>query len=186
MALVTHKILFKQLGENATTPRDPVAVVNGEPDVDLNAETTVCVSSDNDMLTAKKTYSIGEITLPEWLPPEEWLRNTTAWKWLWGLGADPTWSEAWQRGLVNLGSTAHRLAAVKLLRTKKFRSNFRESLRDRLVEWLDTPVDERRYDSPFSYRQWGCLVNRYVAREAKQIDSNLYYSKGIRDASQAA
>ena len=181
--LTTHKILFKQLGENATSPRDPVGVYSGQ--VDLEEMTTCCASYDDNRLVPKKLYSVGEVTLPEWLSPEEWLRNTSCWKRLWGLGADPSWPEAHQRALVHLGSTGHRLAAIKLLRTKKFRSSFRESLRDRLVEWLDTPADERRYDSPFSYRQWGCLVNRYVAIEAKRLDAGLYSSKGILDAAAA-
>lgn len=182
--LVTHKILFKQLGENATSPRDAASVWTGQ--VDLDETTLCCASYDDNRLVPKKRYSVEEVLLPEWLSPEEWLHNSTSWKWLWGLGADPCWSEAWQRGLVAAGSTAHRLAAIKLLRTKKFRSDFRRSLCDRLVEWLDTPADERRYDSPFSYRQWECLVNRYVAREAKQLDAGLYNCKGNYGAEAAA
>jgi hypothetical protein len=183
--LVTRKILFKQLGENSTTPRDPVGVVTDESKVDLEATTTCCLSFDDNRLVPKKLYSIGEVTLPDWLDPEEWLHDQTAWKWLWGLGADPNWPEAWQRGLLRLGSSANRLAAIKLLRVKKFRSEFRKSLRGQLETWLETPREDRQYDSPFSFRQWDCLVNRHVAIEAKQRDAGLYHG-GLVDASVAA
>jgi hypothetical protein len=185
----THRVLYQQLGENATTSRDPVAVViaqdgnevtarsgNREFTVDLTATCTVCVSYDNNMLVSKDKYSVGEVELPDWLSPDEWLRNTTRWKYTWGFGADRSWPESWQRFVAGCGE-AQKYSVIKLLKTKKFRSKFRASLREQLERWLDTAPEDRQYDSPFSYRQWDCLISPYDKRNARGIASSLYHSR---------
>ena len=172
----THQILLRQTGEVSYTPRDPVAVY--EPGtVDLEETTSCCLSSDDWRLVSTKLWEVREITLPDWLAPEEWLRNTTVWKWAWGCGVDPEWPEAWQRTLAQGGfSCAQRIACVKLLGTKKFRSEFRASLKEQLVAWIENP-EGRKYDRPFSQRQWDRLINVYVAREARQLDEALYRNR---------
>jgi hypothetical protein len=175
--LVTIVFLTKQLGENSTTSRDPVAVY--DPDgahagITFKEVVHCCLNSGDDRLVATQKYGTVEKELPAWLSPEEWLRRRTAWKWAWGCGCDMSWPEAWQRYLAyDCGVTARRLAVVKLLKTKRFRSEFRQSLRDRLDEWLAS--DEKEYDSPFSPKQWECLT-RYEHHEARCVDSTLYYS----------
>ena len=49
-------------------------------------------------------------------------------------------------------------AIRKLLSVKNFRSDFRRSLRDQVISWLNTPVSERKYPFPLSFRQMGCLM----------------------------
>lgn len=196
MALKTHRILLAHQGENATTPHDPIAVVvkeegnlvtylhKGKEEVaDLNQQVSRCIAYDFDMLTMIEKYNVTDVVLPEWLSPEEWLGNTTQWKWLWGLRKmDSEWSEGWQRGLLRL-TTGQRLAAIELLQTKNFRSPFRKSLRDQIVAWLETPSAERRYSSPLSPRQWDSIVD---ARTARRYDEGLYNAKGFRDARKVA
>lgn len=184
--MVKHQILFVHEGINsgtAKTPRYVVTAVEGNTatlangqTVDLTEQKTCCLYHDDDRPVNVDYYAVGEVELPEWLSAEEWLRDTTKWKYVWGFDVPKTWPEAWQRGVAGFGQ-ADKLACVKLLNTKSFRSDFRRSLRDRLVEWLETPAGERRYDSPFSDRQWDCLVNRYVKREAEQISSALYRAR---------
>jgi len=47
---------------------------------------------------------------------------------------------------------------VKLLKTKKFKSEFRQSLRDQVLLWLNNP--NAIYNSPLSYRQLAAIDYR--------------------------
>jgi len=172
------RFLTRQTGENATTPQDPVRVYNPETDAALlERECVCCIAWDNDGHCVVKEYGTVDFELPTWLDPEDWLYNTVAWKYTWGLGVEKTWPESWQRGLYSLPRDGKLLACVKLLKTKKFRSTFRQSLRDQLVAWLETPADQRCYDNPFSARQWAALVDVYTARAAKGTSESLYYTR---------
>lgn len=175
MELTTHKILCKQTGEISYTPKSPVAVYE-EGSVDLN-ETTTCIwSSDDWRLVSVNLWEVKNVTLPSWLSPGEWLQNTTSWKWAWGCGADGL-PETWQRSLAyDNFDCAERLACAKLLKTKTFRSEFRASLRRQLVAWIEHPED-RKFGSPFSPKQWDCLINGHLAREAKYLDGALYRNR---------
>lgn len=175
MELTTHQILLKQTGEISYTPRDPVALYK-EGMVDLG-ETTTCILSSSDWRPVEVAlWEVREVTLPSWLDPTEWLRNTTSWKWAWGCDADEL-PETWQRALAYGNfNCAERLACAKLLKTKTFRSEFRASLRRQLVSWIEHPED-REYDSPFSPRQWDCLINGRLAHEAKRLDEALYRNR---------
>jgi hypothetical protein len=173
--LVSHRILFTQRGENASTPQDPTDLyVPGM--VDLTEKISCCISYDNDMLVQIEKYSVRDVSLPVWLDPKEWLRNTTTWRWVWGFCEDLEWPENWQRGIQKL-SSSQKLACVKLLRTKTFKSEFRANICTQLKTWFNTPETERKYENPFSLKQWDCLIDGHIALEAKQIDSRLYYDK---------
>lgn len=171
-ALVTALVLFKQLGENSTSSRDPIGPWEGQ--VDLDEKTTCCLSSDDDRLVSKDLYEVREVTLPAWLSAREWAANSVDWKYTWGAGVDPSWPEAWQRGLARL-RFSDRYWAAKLLAVKNFRSAFRKSLRDQIVAWLETPAEERRYGSPLSPRQWDCLAR--APWEPKRVADSLYYDR---------
>lgn len=193
--LVTHRILCAHLGENSTTPHDPVAVVLSEEGttvtyLDSAGETRTasltetvyrCLCSDDDRSVPVNRYTVADVVLPEWLSPAEWLADTTTWKWAWGSGVDTSWPEAWQRGLAGM-SIACRMGAVKLLATKNFRSDFRRSLRDQIVAWLETPPETRKFASPLSPKQWDVVVDRHTALDAKRTDSHLYHRRGFLDA----
>lgn len=177
--LVKHAILFKKTGENATTPPDATRLWAGPGSIDLTKTGTFCVSFDNDMLVTELLYSVSWVALPHWLSFAEFLGNETAWKWTWGFGVDAEWPESWQRGLNNPRiKGANLLACVTLLKTQNFRSDFRQSMRDRLVEWLETPAENRQYDSPFSPRQFECLLGKFDWLTAKRLDENLYRARG--------
>jgi hypothetical protein len=123
-------------------------------------------------------WEVHEIELPEWLSTEEYCTSYLKWKYFWGLGANPEWPETWQRLLTRKGlSTADRLACIQLLKTKKFRSEFRKGLHAQLVNWLN----EERYPYPFSPKQWDKLVNKYVTWEADRLEAAIqhYHNCGV-------
>lgn len=179
MGLTTTAVLFESRGELASTPYSPVAEWTGQ--VDLDETVTRLVNSDFWMPVEVKRYKVLDVTLPDWLSVAEYLRDEIGWNYAWrAYGVDPGWSEAWQRGLKSMRThygEAGIYAATKLLSTN-LRSEFRKSLRDHLVKWLDTPADERAYDSPFSKRQWSALVNEWVAKEARSRSEAVYSASG--------
>jgi len=177
----THQILYRHFGENSDTAKTPVAVFSegmsyqGQP-VELGEQIYCCLNWDDNRLVPTRKWAVLPVRLPDWLGPEAWLRRPTDWSWAWGLGMDPSWPEAWQRSIVaGRFSEAQRLAMIKLLKTRHFRSDFRRSLAEQLVCWLETEPEARAYASPFSPKQWAALIDRWVAREAEQLSSGLYY-----------
>ncbi len=184
----THTVLYsRKNNENSTTPPYPVGEwVDGKcvrkgqvTEIDLEATSTHCLYSDDDRLVECKTYSLCSVMLPDWLSVDEWIDNTVAWKWAWSIGAKPNeWPERWQRALAyEISGTVERLGCAKLLNTKNFRSTFRQSLRDQLVKWIETPVDEREYRSPFSPAQWESVCDRHTAIEARRLDQRCYSNR---------
>lgn len=175
---VATVMLYKKLGENWTTPPDCIRRFTPEDEALLTVDGTFCISSDNDGLISAPLYEKGTIVLPDWLTPEQWLRDIVSWKYAWGAGVDPRWPERRQCTLRHLRGTAERMAAVALLKTKTFRSPVRQSLCEQLVAWLDTPPGERKYPlSPFSQKQWNMLINSHLALDAKRVDGSLYRSR---------
>ena len=169
-----HTLLYAHMGEISYTPMSPVAVYE-EGMVDLEETKSALYSSDDFRLTTVKKYDTGAVWLPDWMEPEEYLNNMTSWKWAWGMGANPEWPAIWQRSIAyDIEEEAKILVVIKLLKTKNFRSSFRQSLRNKLEDWLNTPREEREYDSPFSYKQWDALLNKWVAQEARQRGTALY------------
>lgn len=182
VALVTHKVLFSnEHNENWTTPSYPVGpFVEGA--VDLEATGTFCRSSDDDGIMVGKLYEVRDVTLPAFLSVESWVKNCIKWKYTWASGVDPTWSEQWQTALLGL-STEARVACVQLLKTKNFRSGFRASLQAQLLTWLN---GDRKFASPFSSRQWECLMNKHTANTARLVDANCYNDRRYSGVAQAA
>ena len=169
----TTTVLYsRKSNENSTTPGYPVAAWVGQ--VDLNETGVFCWSSDDDRRVVENVYSLKEVTLPDFLSVEEWVRDCITWKYVWGAGCDPSWPEAWQRGLLRM-TNEQRVAACKLLKVKKFRSEFRRSLCEQVKTWLES--EDRRYASPLSARQWDALIDRYTALDAERLSVNLYRSR---------
>ena len=149
-----HQILFEHLGEYSYTPKSPRRIF--ENDVDLDTKTTHTILGYDDFRPCPvQRYEVQEVELPDWLTPQEWLREHVRWGFVWNAHPDVKgWPESWQRFLLTLDEY-RREAAVKLLATKSFRSEFRQSLRDQLEDWL---AGNRSYQSPFSTRQWQALM----------------------------
>jgi hypothetical protein len=145
--------------------------------LDMNAEGRFCRSFDDDMIVMERLYEVRDIVLPSWLSAEEWSHSYIQWGYMWGRGVSPLLPEAQQRYLLKL-QPGMQVAAGKLLATKKFRSSFRADMRAKLEQWIATPAEQRQYDSPFSARQWDCIVHPRDVIEAKRADNDTYSYKG--------
>lgn len=166
----THNILYEHLGENSNTAYTPIAVWNNQ--VNLDDIVTRCLNYDDNRLVEINRYKVLKVGLPDWLDPQHWIRYHIDYCWAWGCGVDKEWPEKWQRGLLLLGGV-QRYVAIKLLKTKKFRSIFRKSLRDQLVVWLE--ADDKPHLNPFSPRQFNALVGPKDDVESKRLEEGLYY-----------
>ena len=170
-----HSIVFsRKSNENSDSAPDPVFEV-GSREVDMAETMTCCLNYDDNRLVRVNVYEVHEVSLPDFLSVAEWVRNTTAWKFAWQMGVNPEWPEAWQRGLLELESF-EQFVCAKLLATKNFRSSFRKSCRDQLVAWLETPVEERRYESPLSSRQMESLTGPQDSRIVEGRSDSAYRS----------
>ena len=179
-ATITYTVLYDGgNNENSNSAKSPVAEWTGQ--VDLEATVTQCLYWDDDRLVTVKRYALKQVTLPAWLPLNEWIRTYITWSYVWGFGADPVWPEAWQRGLGTMGEV-ERLAVIGLLKTKNFRNPFRKSLRDQIVAWFETPGDERKFGSPLSRNQWNALIRQRTVWEARQRSAGLYSSHRYSEA----
>lgn len=155
-----YQILFEHLGEYSYTEKQPVALWESGM-VDMAALTTHTILSSDDWRPCPVArYEVREIELPDWLSPERWLARCdyVRWHFVWHSHKDAkSWPEPWQICLFNHPDRERR-AIAKLLGTKNFRSDFRYSLRQQLERWIETPEEKREFVSPFSDKQWQCLV----------------------------
>ncbi len=172
----TILFLTKHTGQNATTKQDVIAVYNEADHKALLSETTyACWSSDDDRRVSVDAYGTREVSIPDWMDADIYAGNSSlqvSLKWFFGFGGVASWGESWFEKIADLGE-ASRLAVIRLLKVKKFRSAFRKSLRDQLEKWLNGDSD---YGSPFSQKQWDCLIDKWTALSARQISSDLYHS----------
>jgi hypothetical protein len=112
------------------------------------------------------------------MDPVEWCRHEITWRYLWAV-VPPEWPEQWQRALLLVKERAGMpalAAVVKLLQTKTFRSTFRKSLRDQIVEWMETPEEERKYKLPLSPRQFDAIMDYATVVKARVLESRVYNS----------
>lgn len=172
----TLPVLFEKLGENQTTAPDPRRPYNAETDERLlSQEITVCVSHDNDMLVKVRRYQVHNVTIPVWMTGEEFCARYVEYTFAWGLGIDPRWPESWQRSLVGLTQEQKYIAGQLL--GSNLRSEFRKAAALRIVEWISTAPENRKYASPLSGRHWNSLISGHGIRECKQIAESIYWSK---------
>ena len=162
MEFKKYQIVFKHIGSNQTTPRDPFCLLS-DFSGNLAEKKHVFISHDFDMRTETDMFEGKEVYLPTWLEPTEWIQNFVKWRFNWGLGVPHDIEEEVQRACLELDTT-EKYWVSKLLKVKKFRSEFRKSLFDQFISWAKTPKADRPYSSPFSGRQWESLIrDRYSA-----------------------
>lgn len=162
------KMLFINDGENLGT----CSILRPFTEADiplLNVMESYCVSYDNDMLVECNKYTVKEILIPDWMEPEEYTAGVAinlAYSFLLG------YKEEMGRDLFQASlpfSYEYRIAFFKLMNTKTFRSEFRKSIYEKVKLWLETPAEERKYNSPLSNTQWRCIVTDYDIRDAKRL-----------------
>jgi hypothetical protein len=157
------KYLMKQYGEYVYTARDIYEVYTGQ-EYDKDADAGCIRGYDSWQPAPKKLWAVEEIEIPEWMTPEEYITYKIEWKYYVKIGGIEELGRDAFFKLNKLGGVL-RVAAIKLLKTKKFRSKFRESLANQLKKWISGEVD---YSLPFSYKQEKALVTGYDRIEAKR------------------
>jgi hypothetical protein len=158
------EFLTKQYGEFHYTPRSIVEPYIGQ-DYDTEAMAGTIISNDNWMPHPKKLYAIETYEIPEWLNASEYDDHT--WTWYTKIGGKEEFGKQAYLKITSIKNGVLRLASIKLLKTKKFRSDFRKSLKEQLVSWIEN--ENPKYDLPFSQKQQNSLCDSYTALEAKRI-----------------
>jgi hypothetical protein len=143
-------------GEVSYTSKDIISAFDPANPPDFTKTKTCIVSSDDYRLTQVQAYGTIEIEIPDWLDPTEYISNRFEYRDLWSHGISIDASEPVQRSLLGMHGDYVK-ACAKLINTKIFRSSFRQSLYNQLMAWINTPEDKRRYDTPFSSKQWQCI-----------------------------
>lgn len=168
--LKTHKIVYANLGCNVYTSPQPIKLYDPEIHTSefLEQEYPFCISNDNDMLVMDKKYSLIDVTLPTWLSPEDFIHNHVRWQYLWGdHRVNALWPENCQRFLLRQKNSVTIDIYVNVLRA--VRSKFMLSLKDQLLNWLNTPEEDRKYDQPLSNRQLESLYKNVHYRRQAEI-----------------
>jgi len=155
--------LTKQYGEFHYTPRSIVEpYVGQEYDKEAMAKT---IYSDSDWRPyPKKLYAVETYEIPEWMKPEEF--DALTWKYYVAIGGTEELGRNAYFKITSIKSGVLRVACVKLLKTKKFRSEFRKSLQKQLLNWIEE--DNSKYPSPFSEKQAKYICDSYTFIQAKQ------------------
>ena len=157
---INHNIVFRHNGAWYYTPKDafvPLEDFNEEEYGSLNKKVFKGDSDDYGCSIEVLLYEVREITLPDWLSAAEYCYNSTMWEKMPQVLGDLafTWPERWVRCIMKM-ERAERDVCLTLLHTHQFRSSFRQSCRNHLVEWLNDP--NAQYDTPFSQKQLQALL----------------------------
>ena len=155
------KIIFsRQYNENITTDLRPYCLLEDFKE-NINKTDIYCASWDDNRLVEGKIFEIRELVLPDWMDEETYLKEYIRCNSIIIQAEEiENMNQKWFHRIVELNESIREIIFT-LLRTKKFRSAFRESLKNQLVEWLNN--DNPEYSLPFSDKQLNCLIykNRY-------------------------
>ncbi len=118
---------------------------------------------------------IVEKNTPTWLNPDVYNKNKGKFAIIWSLGF-PTNVPC---GRILQFPPEKIYALADLLKTKKFKSPYRQSLRTQLNKWLED--EDSDFISPFSAKQWGTLNNPNIRRNSYRMMQNIYKVLGKRE-----
>jgi len=171
-------VLFERNGEVSDTLA-PLREFDPAKDAELLEEQKAFIQGPDDFTQYEAPrFLVKRVVLPDWMDPAEWCRNEIDWRYLWAI-VPAEWPETWQRALMLVKERAGMpavLAIVNLLKTKEFRSPFRRSLRDQIVEWMETPEEDRKYKLPLSPRQFDAIMDYATVVKARVLESRVYNS----------
>lgn len=156
---------MRAYGEYQDSPRSIEAPYIGQDYPKDEIHPTIRNSGDWRPMS-KLRYAIEEIEIPEWMTPEEFVYNTHNWKWYKKIGGNEDLGRKAFFKITTINNGVLRLALVKLLKQKSFRSDFRQSLRLQLEKWLG---NDNSYQYPFTDNQMKYVINDFLRIEAKQI-----------------
>lgn len=153
------KILFCRFGENITTDLSPVREYTDQDLPLLEIIDRYCASYDDNRLVPGHKYSVREIDLPGWLPADQYCDNYLKWNFI--LGYPCIIEKLGPRSISLIRMEYIEIKALaSLFQVKKFRSSFRESIYNQVLNWF---YDDRedKYRSPLSEKQW-IAISRYI------------------------
>ncbi len=153
-------ILYEKAGENLITPPIPCRAWAPGDEQLLGVMGRYCYSFDDNRLVEAPRYYKKEVRLPEWLDTDEYCRENVRWNAVLSNKHTVQRFGAGVRRFLDYPAT-YRRGIESLCRVKKFRSKFRRSLYDQLVQWMSE--EEPEHQSPFSPRQWAALT-QYLNR----------------------
>ena len=166
----TIKTVFEHFGENATTPYTPTCEYrNFTGDIEEKVS-RFAFWDDDQKFTSIPRYKVLDIEIPIWMTFDEWAKEEyISLRSLIRDGLPKDTPKHYYRKIKKLKGFG-KYSAVKLL-SPRLRSDFRKSLKEQLIKWLD---GENDYDSPFSDKQWGCFKGQ---ADFKRLDNNIYWDK---------
>lgn len=168
----THKVILHHSGEQSGTPKSPIKVYTDDHGLDLKAQQRCILNSDDWRIVMVDKYAVDTIDLPDWIDIDRYIYDPLSFEFLLRKMAifkiDPDTLTIGAATKLMAMPTKDVFACLSLLKVKNFRSEFRASLRGQLDEWLET--DENTFDSPFSYKQWECLLNNHIITMAARYD----------------
>jgi len=158
------QFLTRAYGEYNSTPRSIEAPYVGQEFDMITMHPTILSSSDW-RPTSKPLYAVEDVSIPEWQDPKDY--NSFAWKWYKAIGGNEDLGKSAYEKITAIDNGHYRLAIVKLLNQKSFRSAFRQSLRLQIEDWLHNPKNIFQY--PFSEKQFTYVITDHIRIEARQI-----------------
>lgn len=165
---IEYNFLCEHLGENAPTRRRPIRLFVEEHDTVLLTEMVKrCAAWDDDYIVEICRWEKRAVRIPSWMKPEDYPHEEITLTWWLGFGADMEWPESWYRKLTILDEET-RFAVIKLLNQKSFRSEKRQEIRTRLVNWLNGEGMPGKWD-------FVNIRNEYSDREAKAVSHRIYW-----------
>ena len=176
----TVEIVFKRNGQNVGTYSPHCAIEDTEK-YDLSKKEQFCRSYDDNYLIEENTYFIKEIVLPIWLNEKEYCENTNYvyWNYIWQMNNKiPYMAENIQRYLYDLmvknyGFNVYCMSFI--LQVKRFKSKFRESMYNQIIDHINTPQEDRKYRLSLSPKQLNCIsVKKW---QYDNVSKSIYWAK---------
>jgi len=156
----TVLILCRHYGELTYTPKSPVREWKGDADPADLTEQKPCIFSPDDFRPVQvNKWEVRPVEIPDWMTGDEYAQHASQWETVWAIKGAKDMPQDWQVYLaLYVDNPTERVALTKLLAVQNFRSDFRRSLRDQVVSYIETPPDARKYSRPLSWKQMSALT----------------------------
>lgn len=148
------KIVFEFIGQFDTD--NAVSPVCREEEFSGNLDETVRgISGPDDFRPVqRRRWQVRDVDLPSWMSVEEYIRDyariSTRMYYIRDVG------ESAGRYMLELSGPS--LRAFHQLMTANLRSEFKKSLKEQVITWLEKDPVDREYPSPLSDKQWQAIT----------------------------
>jgi hypothetical protein len=159
LTMKTVSILCRHYGELTYTAKSPVREWTSADPVDLTEQKPCIFSPDDFRNVMVNKWEVRPVEVPDWMTGDEYAQHHIQWDGLWTVKGAKDMPQEWQVYLaLYVDNPTERLALAKLLAVQNFRSDFRRSLRDQVVTYIETAPDQRKYSRPLSWKQMSALT----------------------------